>query len=144
MKQALLLIAKGFEALQKQFSASQDSSIMTDVIIQVSPSTGQITFLDDDDNIIYSAHIHSWNDTAAEELYPEAEKLLRNYIANHSSLISSLSIIKPYSILLVDEDKETLAELHLEDDELIALDTTELMENLDKDLDDFFDKLMKE
>jgi len=54
-----------------------------------------------------------------------------------------LGIIKPYSFVLEDDDKESIGELYVVDDDTVIIDS-ELMANLDQDLDDFFDKLLKE
>ena len=45
-------------------------------------------------------------------------------------------------VIYDDDDKEHIAELYLVDDD-IAIIGGDLMEGLDKDLDDFFDELMK-
>ena len=71
-------------------------------------------------------------------------KLLREYIQNHTKELKDLSIIKPYSFFLVDDEKENICELYLVDDDMIVIDSSSLMQNLDKDLDDFFDRLMKD
>ena len=57
--------------------------------------------------------------------------------------IDGLGILKPFSFVLENDDKENIAELYVADDETIIIDG-DLMEGLDKDLDSFFDKLMKE
>jgi hypothetical protein len=44
---------------------------------------------------------------------------------------------------LEDDDKESIGELYIADDDTIIIDT-ELMADLDKDLDDFFNKLIKD
>ena len=54
-----------------------------------------------------------------------------------------MSILKPYSFVLEDDDRENLCELYLVDDDTVIIDE-ELMKGLDKDLDDFFAQLMKE
>jgi hypothetical protein len=54
-----------------------------------------------------------------------------------------MAILKPFSFVLEDEDKESLEELYLVDDDTAILHE-ELMVDLDKDLDDFLDKLLKE
>ena len=51
--------------------------------------------------------------------------------------------MKPYSFVLENDDKETVAELYVADDDTIIIGG-DLMEGLDKDLDNFFDSLMKE
>jgi hypothetical protein len=57
--------------------------------------------------------------------------------------VENLGIIKPYSFVLEDDDKESIGELYVVDDDTVIIDS-ELMANLDQDLDDFFDKLLKE
>ena len=47
------------------------------------------------------------------------------------------------SFVLEDDDKETIAELYLVDDETVIIDP-DLMEGLDKDLNDFLENLLKD
>ena len=51
--------------------------------------------------------------------------------------------MKPYSFVLQNEDKEDLAELYLADDDTVILGG-DLMEGLEKDLDDFLNHLLDE
>ena len=53
-----------------------------------------------------------------------------------------ITILKPYSFVLVDEDKETVAELLLVDDDTILVDD-ELLKGLDKELDEFLKNLLE-
>ena len=50
--------------------------------------------------------------------------------------------MKPYSFVLVDEDKETVAELLLIDDDTLLVDD-ELLKGLDKELDEFLKNLLE-
>ena len=54
-----------------------------------------------------------------------------------------VSILRPYSFVLVDEDKETVNDLYLVDDDTMIVDG-ELLKGLDEDLDDFLKKLLAE
>ena len=54
-----------------------------------------------------------------------------------------MSILKPFSFVLEDDDKESLEELYLVDDDTAILNE-ELMTGLDKELDEFLDKLLKD
>ena len=54
-----------------------------------------------------------------------------------------MPIMKPYSFVLEDDDREHVAELYLVDDETVIIDK-ELMAGLDKDLDQFMDELLKD
>ena len=54
-----------------------------------------------------------------------------------------MGILKPFSFVLENDEKESIAELYIADDDTIII-TGDLMDGLDKDLDSFFEKLMKE
>ena len=58
-------------------------------------------------------------------------------------MVENLAIIRPYSFVLEDEDKENIAELYVVDDDTVIIDP-DLMEGLDEDLNDFLDKLLKD
>lgn len=142
--QTLKVIENAFSSICSYFPANSESAIMTDVILQVNGETGSLTIYDDDDNEIFSDIVDEWVGNDSDEFYSSVETLLRDYIHQHSESLKELSIIKPYSFMLVDDEKETISELYLVDDDAIVIDTSSLMKNLDKDLDDFFDRLMKE
>ena len=55
----------------------------------------------------------------------------------------SLSILKPYSFVMIDDEKETVTELLLMDDDTLMVND-ELLKGLDKELDDFLEQLLKE
>ena len=57
-------------------------------------------------------------------------------------VVDNLGIMKPYSFVLENDDREAVAELYVADDDTIILGG-DLMEGLDQDLDSFFDSLMK-
>ena len=67
--------------------------------------------------------------------------MLRKCLDKQKETIENMSILKPYSFVLEDDDKESLAELYVVDDDVVIIDP-DLMEGLDKDLDDFLDKLL--
>ena len=51
--------------------------------------------------------------------------------------------MKPFSLVLEDDDKEPVGELYLADDDTVIIGG-DLMKNLDADLDSFLDNLLKE
>ena len=61
----------------------------------------------------------------------------------HKDTIEQMSILKPFSFVLENDDKESMAELYLVDDEMVIIDP-DLMEGLDEDLDAFLEKLLKD
>ena len=53
-----------------------------------------------------------------------------------------LTILKPFSFVLVDDDKETIAELLLMDDDTLLVNE-ELLKGLDEELDSFLKELLE-
>ena len=70
------------------------------------------------------------------------QPVLREGIRRNREILDNLPVLKPYSFVLIDEDRETVAELHLVDDDLLLLDGN-LMEGLNEDLESFLDNLMQ-
>ena len=72
------------------------------------------------------------------------EKILRKALQQIDVAypLGDLSIWKPFSFVMVDEDKETYYELMLIDDDTVLVSQT-LLEGLDKELDDFLSDLLE-
>jgi hypothetical protein len=57
-------------------------------------------------------------------------------------VVDNFGILKPYSFVLEDDEKESVAELYVADDDTIIIEG-DLMQDLDKELDSFLDDLLK-
>ena len=68
---------------------------------------------------------------------------MRTTLHKQKDKIEQMAILKPFSFVLEDDDKESIEELYLVDDDTAILHE-DLMVDLDKDLDDFLDKLLKD
>ena len=68
---------------------------------------------------------------------------MRKSLEKLRSTIEGMSLIKPFSFVLEDEDKEAVAELYIVDGDTVIIDP-DMMPDLDKDLDDFLKKLLDE
>lgn len=142
-EQTKKIISDGFNSIIARYPAGAEDIVMTDILLQANAETGKFAIYDDCDNEIFSAVVEGWANCQSDNFNEAVEATLREYIGANKDMLEALSIIKPYSFVLVDEDRETVAELHLVDDQLLMIDSVSLMENLDKDLDDFLEKLMK-
>ena len=60
-----------------------------------------------------------------------------------TGVLDKLAIMKPYSFVLVDEDRETVTELLLIDEEDTLLLNDELLKGLDEELDAFLKDLLE-
>ena len=117
--------------------------MLTDIHVRVSQDSGELLAFDDEDNEITRCVVEQWIDNKNENFYDEVAKTLRDIMRKNSETIDNLGILKPYSFVLEDDDKENLGELYLADDDTIIVGG-DLMENLDSDLDNFLDDLLKE
>lgn len=124
-------------------TTDDETSMLTDIHVRVTQDSGELLAFDDDDNEITRCVVEQWIDNKDENFYDEIAKQLRDLLRKNANLVDNLGILKPYSFVLEDDDKENLGELYLADDDTIIVGG-DLMEGLDHDLDDFLDDLLKE
>lgn len=132
------------DELIKRYSPGTDPCSMTDLSFQVNQETGELIVLDDRDDEIVGMTIDEWIDNQEEDFDDCVAQVLRKMILKRITELEALSIVKPYSFLLVDGNNETVTELYLVDDDEVVFEKQELMAGLEKDLDDFINRLMKE
>ena len=132
------------DELIKRYSPGTDPCSMTDLSFQVNQETGELVVLDDRDDEIVGMTIDEWIDNQEEDFDDYVAQVLRKMILKRITELEALSSVKPYSFLLVDGNNETVTELYLVDDDEVVFEKQELMAGLEKDLDDFINRLMKE
>lgn len=132
------------DELIKRYSPGTDPCSMTDLSFQVNQETGELVVLDDRDDEIVGMTIDEWIDNQEEDFDDYVAQVLRKMILKRITELEALSIVKPYSFLLVDGNNETVTELYLVDEDEVVFEKQELMAGLEKDLDDFINRLMKE
>ena len=79
-----------------------------------------------------------------DDFYENMERILSNQLCNlkNRGAFDKLTIMKPFSFVLVDDDKETIAELLLLDDDTLLVNE-ELLKGLDEELDAFLKDLLE-
>lgn len=142
-EQTLQQVERALRKISDKFPANEEATVLTDIHIRVTQETGELVAYDDDDNEITRCIIEQWIDNKEDSFYNDAANTLRSVLAKHKQQVEQMSILKPYSFVLEDDDCENLCELYLVDDDTVIIDE-ELMKGLDKDLDDFFAQLMKD
>lgn len=123
--------------------SEDETSVLTDIHVRVTQESGELLAFDDDDNEITRCVVEQWIDNKDENFYDEVAKALRDLLRKNANIVDHLGILKPYSFVLEDDDKENLGELYLADDDTVIVGG-DLMEGLDHDLDDFLDDLLKD
>ena len=122
------------EAIKKaltSFNATSDQQVITDIHLQ--PQTedgGRLIVWDDDDNKRATAMVPEWDGNVLKRM-------------KEKELLDNIALMKPYSFTLVDEEKETVAELFLVDDDTLMLNDDELLKGLDEELDSFLKELLE-
>lgn len=142
-EQTILQVERFIKKVAQKFPISDDISILTDIHVRVSQDSGELLAFDDEDQEITRCVVEQWIDNKEENFYGEIAKALRNIFRKNASILDNLGILKPYSFVLEDEEKENKGELYLADDDTIIVGG-DLMEDLDSDLDSFLNNLLKE
>ena len=141
------LIEQALQTVLEAFPAGKEQLAVTDIYIQPRPDSGELIIYNDDEEELARTVIEEWaeNEYEDEQFYAEAETLFNELLKKHqeSGELENISIMKPYSFVLVDDEKETVAELLLVDDDTMML-SEELLKGLHEELDDFLEKLLKE
>ena len=87
--------------------------------------------------------VDDWIENKDDEFYDHVTSVMRNILKRLSKQIDKMGILKPFSFVLENDEHESIAELYIADDDTIII-SGELMDGLDKDLNAFFEQLMKE
>ena len=118
---------------------------MTDIYLQPNMQSGELSVFDDDDELLASSVIPEWENANPEDFYSGCELALKKVLNQLFSAgeFASLPIMKPYSFVMVDAEKETLAELLIVDEEETMFLSGELLQGLDDELNTFLKDLLE-
>lgn len=134
------------EKALERYVADGNNTIITDIYLQPKRESGELLVLNDDDDVLASALIEEWTGWE-DDFYSVVERVLRDVLKGlqNTGSFDHLCLLKPYSFVLVDADKETIADLLLVDDqETLLLHDGMLLEGLDDELDAFLKKLLED
>jgi hypothetical protein len=142
-EQTLQQIERAIKKIADKFPPSEEASLLTDIHIKVVQETGELMAFDDDDNEITRCIVEQWIDDKTDDFYEQIADVLRRVFRAHSELVENMSVLKPYSFVLESDDREEQHELYVVDGDTVIIDSG-LMDNLDAELDSFFNDLMKD
>ena len=112
--------------------------------MKLSQPSGQLNIYNDDDEELANVMVEEWATYDGDDFLENIEPGLRSILCRMKDAgdFDKVTILKPYSFVLVDEDKETVTELLLVDDDTMLVND-ELLKGLDKELDDFLKELLE-
>ena len=128
-----------------RYTSEGDETVVTDIHLQPNSESGELIIFDDDDQELSRTIINEWVEYESDDFYTVVEPILRAEVEalKESGKLEKLCLMKPYSFVLVDEDKETVAELLLVDEDDTLLLNDELLKGLDEELDAFLKDLLE-
>lgn len=128
-----------------RYVSCEDKSYITDIHILPKQDSGEFIIFNDDDEELVHTIIDEWIDSDDEDFIQCIEGVLRSELSalKDEGYLDKLSLLKPYSFVLVDEDKETVSELLIMDDDDTLLLNEELLKGLDEELDTFLKDLLE-
>ena len=135
-------IERFLRKVAQKFTAKESDMPMTDIHLRASQDSGDLMAFDDDDNEISRCVISTWIENKSDNFYQEIAYTLRSELNRMKDTIDNLSIMKPFSFILEDDEKNNIAELYLVDDDLVMIGGN-LMQGLDEDLDNFLQNILK-
>jgi hypothetical protein len=120
--------------------------VLTDIVLRVFPHSGEVRLYDDDDRELMRIVIEEWiHGSRDEEFYQKVTPILRRAISEvRQEVVEPMSVLRPFTFVMQDEDGETLTDLYIVDDQETVIISGNLLEGVDEDLDNFFKELMKE
>ena len=142
-EQTLQQVERALKKVAGKFPPAEEATVMTDIHLRVTQETGELVAFDDDDNEINRCIVEQWIDNKEDTFFDDVAKTLRSVINKHKQEFEQMSILRPYSFVLENDDRENIAELYVFDDDTVIIDE-ELMKGLNEDLDNFLAKLLKE
>lgn len=128
-----------------RYTSEGDETVVTDIHLQPNSESGELIIFDDDDQELSRTIINEWVEYESDDFYTVVEPILRAEVEALKEIgkLEKLCLMKPYSFVLVDEDKETVAELLLVDEDDTLLLNDELLKGLDEELDAFLKDLLE-
>ena len=142
-EQTLKQIERTIRKTADKFPVDSDSLVMTDIHVRVFQDSGELITFDDSDEEITRGLVEEWIGNTDDDFYTAIPPIIRKCIERQKALVEAMNIMKPFTFVLENDEKEPVEELYIVDDDLVIIDD-DMMQDLDKDLDDFLDKLLKD
>lgn len=143
--QSHISIVSAVKKALTKYSSKDGMSEITDIYMQPDSLEGKLFICNDDEEQLNVVSVPEWVEANPENFMADAEMALRKVLnqLREEGFLDTLKILKPYSFVLVDDEKETVAELMLMDDEDTILLNEELLKGLDEELNTFLKDLLE-
>ena len=141
-EETILQLERFIKKIVQKFPVVDEPTVMTDIHLSLSQDTGELLAFDDNDDEITRCVVNDWIDSKEPDFYDGAADVVRTVIRRLHDRVDNMCILKPYSFVLENDDREHVSELYLVDSD-IKIIGGDLMKGLDEDLDKFLDDLLR-
>ena len=130
-----------------KYTCGCEQTIVTDIHLQPNQNSGELSIFDDEDEELANTSIEEWMTYEGDDFYENVERILSSLLCNmkNEGKFDKLTILKPFSFVLVDDDRETIAELLLMDDDTLLVNeelaNTSIEEWMTYEGDDFYENV---
>ena len=140
------LMVSAIQKALEDYSSNVGGNQVTDRYLQPDCQSGKLVLFDDEEVELACVIVDEWVEANPEDFYADAELSLKKVLnrLREMGVLEGLKVLKPYSFVLVDHEKETIADLLLVDDEETLFLNDELLKGLDDELNAFLKDLMEE
>jgi hypothetical protein len=134
------LIKEAIEKVQKL----ENEEVITDFHIQPNAETGEVIVFDDNDLELSKTSVEGYEELDKDEFSKLISEALIQELnkLKGAKAFDNLQLFRPFSFVLVDDDKETVRDLLVVDSDTVTMSGDELLKGLDEELDDFINKLL--
>lgn len=141
---ALSLLEDTLKQAINRYACGCEQTIVTDIHLQANQNSGELSIFDDEDEELANVTIEEWMTYEGNNFYEDIERMLSTLLCKlkNEGAFDKLTILRPFSFVLVDDEKETVAELLLMDDDTLLVNE-ELLKGLDEELDAFLKDLLE-
>ncbi len=143
-QQSKSVIESAIQKAAGRYASDREQTSVTDIHLQPDQTSGHLIIFNDEDEELANVMVEELATYEGDDFYEVVEAPFRNILTmmKEAGNFDKLNILKPYSFVLVDEEKETVSELLLIDDDTLLIND-ELLKGLDKELDDFLKDLLE-
>jgi len=142
------ILDRAFRRALEELQKSESSAAIVDLYLLPNPDTATFTVFDDEDHVLVKVPVPIWEEQyetvdTTDAALTDCESVLKEIVhaVKAEGGFDKINIMKPFSVLMVDDEMETISELLLLDDEQLILDD-DFLKHMDKELDEFFEQLM--
>ncbi len=141
---SLTLLEDSIKKAVSKYLRGCDQTIVTDIHLQPNQNSGELSIFDDEDEELTNITIEEWMTYEGDDFFEDMERVFNTLLTNMKNAgdFDKLTILRPFSFVLVDDEKETIAELLLIDDDTLLVND-ELLKGLDEELDAFLKHLLE-